>query len=194
MMLSGGTPRASRSDTSLKPPSMLNADAERAAIHPEDPEASLIGKQLTGPNRVDVFRRKRDADDRQRAPTAVDDGRDRDRRGRSRAPRRTIRWPAPRRAGPDRSSGRGAGSRSLSSGRPRSGSEISRPLAGSAMPGTSIVTSATTRVATASTPGISRNRSSSLARRALERGEDVGEARLSRRKSPGSAAATRSSS
>ena len=62
---------------------------------------------------------------------------------------------------------------------PRSGSEISRPVAGSAMPGTSSVTSATTRVETASTPGIAASARPGC-RRALQRCEDVGETRAAR--------------
>jgi hypothetical protein len=52
--------------------------------------------------------------------------------------------------------------RSFNAGRPESGSEISRPVAGSDMPGTSSVTSATTRVMTRSTPGMAASRVSML--------------------------------
>ena len=50
--------------------------------------------------------------------------------------------------------------RSLSGGRPRAGMEIRRPVAGSSSPGTSSVTSATTRVAASATPGMAASRSS----------------------------------
>ena len=70
-MTSGAdAPRASRSETSLKPPSMLNADASARRPIQKMPNRRLSGKHLAGPDRVDVLRRQRDADDRQPASAA----------------------------------------------------------------------------------------------------------------------------
>ena len=46
---------------------------EFALVHPEDTEAPVVRQRVAGPRLEDVLRRKRDADDLQRLPRAVDE-------------------------------------------------------------------------------------------------------------------------
>ena len=121
---------------------------QRPALHPEDAEAAVVGHELARPDAVDVLRRQRDADDGQRAPPAVDDRRD------AVAGTEAVRldedlagqhFVGPRRVDPAPRRKEHVVERRLAA---IGGIEISRPVAGSSSPGTSSVTSATTRVST----------------------------------------------
>ena len=147
-------PGASCSETSLKAPSRSNAGPSASRLIHSTPKRLLSGNRFVPLDLVDVLGRDRDPDDAQRLPAAV----------------------AARRRGGRPTSSRLASAKaslaSTSSGRPGSiqrprrrwmsfrigariaGIDTSRPVAGSARPGTSSVTCATMRVSTAATPGI----------------------------------------
>ena len=151
---------------------------QRAAAHPEDAEARVVGDELAGADRVDVLGRQRDADDRaasRRRPLMT-----------ARDPVARVEAVAPSANASLASTSSGRGrldpaaraqvQRRSAAARPASGTEISRPVAGSARPGTSSVTSATTRVCDRARRGCAAMSRRERERRALERREDVGEA------------------
>ena len=76
MTASTEAPGESASATSLNPPSMSKALASARRSIQNVPNRRSSGHDFAGPDVVDVLGRERDADDRQAAQPAVDDGAD----------------------------------------------------------------------------------------------------------------------
>ena len=169
-------PCISFSTTSLNAPSIWNAEASARRSIQNTPKRAVVRQQLAGPDRVDVLGRQREADDPQLAATAVDHRAERV--AGAQAVRAGERLAGEHLVGMRRRRSCALTRRktSQSAARRPAGIEISRPVAGSVIPGTSSVTSSTTRVSTCATPGIASMSGWSDERRARQRREDVAEA------------------
>src|SRR5688500_13143978 len=72
----GVDPSRGRDGDVIEAPFHVEGRGEGASAHPEDPELPLVREDRAWTDRVDVFGRQRNPDDRQPAAAAVDDRRD----------------------------------------------------------------------------------------------------------------------